>query len=149
MGLGRLLNSNAFDRVEAREFPVARGRLTQQARKLSPAERWAVEPWLADGHDVEAVAPATVSGIKSPDVMVDGAAWEIKTPSAAADHTIPDNIRHARKQAPRVLVDVRQTALTEQQGADGLAQALRKYGSDLEQILIFGAGFELRWERED
>lgn len=128
---------------------MARGRLDERARRLPEAERRAVELWLVEGCEVEALAPSAVPGVKTADVRVDGVPWEIKTLRGAAVHTISANVRHGRKQAARVLLDIRQTNLTETQAAEGLAQAVRKYGPDLTQIRILGADFELDWTLEE
>lgn len=134
---------------EDKGAPVARGRLDERARRLSAAERRAIEPWLLEGLNVEALAVSTVPGVKTPDVRVAGVRWEIKTPEGATQHTVPGNIRRGRKQATRVLLDVRETTLTEQQAAEGLAEAVRKYGVDLVRVRISGTGFTLDWGEED
>jgi hypothetical protein len=129
--------------------PSERGHLDEQRRTLSSAERHAVELWLITGHDVEALAPSNAPGVKTADVLVDEVPWEIKSPVGAASHTIPDNIRHGRKQARRVLIDVRNSGLSHQRAEAGLAEAKRKYHEDIDEIWIVGEGFGLRWLREE
>ena len=48
---------------------------------------------------------------KTPDINVNGAKWEIKSPKGNAKRTIDNNLRTARKQSHNIVIDLRRAKL--------------------------------------
>lgn len=66
---------------------------------------------VAAGHDVEFLVPSNRPGTKTPDVRIDGTAWEMKAPIGTGRHTISHQISRAAKQCPNVVIDTARTSL--------------------------------------
>lgn len=74
--------------------------------ELDGAERLA-----ARGHRVVFI-PVTGKG-KTADLMIDGEVWELKSISGSSDDAVARNIRRAAKQAPRVVLDMTASSITD------------------------------------
>ncbi len=53
--------------------------------------------------------PVRTPGVRSPDFVMDGVAWEAKAPQTAKRQTIEHVFAHAAKQSPFVIFDLRAT----------------------------------------
>jgi hypothetical protein len=65
------------------------------------------------GKDVEFLAPSYTKGVYSPDVLIDGRIWEIKSPCGNSKRTIEGIYRHAEKQSPNIIFDLRRIKMSE------------------------------------
>lgn len=61
------------------------------------------------GHDVELIPPVLTPNSKSPDFMMDGLAWEMKSPLGSSKNTIERLFRKAAKQSENIIMDLRRT----------------------------------------
>ncbi len=61
------------------------------------------------GKKVKFLAPANQDSIKTPDILMDGLKWEIKSPVSNASRTIEHAFRSALKQSENVLFDFRRS----------------------------------------
>ena len=61
------------------------------------------------GHEVKFLAPANQDGVKTPDILMDGLKWEIKSPVSNASITIEYAFRSALKQSDNVIFDLRRS----------------------------------------
>lgn len=57
--------------------------------------------------DVEFILPARRKGIKTPDILMDGIEWEIKSPTGKGARTIENTLRAALRQSPYIVLDLR------------------------------------------
>lgn len=55
--------------------------------------------FLAQGFDVEFIVPSRTRGSKTPDVMIDGVLWEIKSPLGHGKKTVEKQLQRASKQS--------------------------------------------------
>jgi len=60
---------------------------------------------------VEFIMPIDDYKRKTPDIMMNGIAWEIKTPKGKSSSTVSNQIRRASKQASNLVIDTRSTKL--------------------------------------
>lgn len=65
------------------------------------------------GKEVEFLAPSRAKGVCSPDVLIDGQRWEIKSPCGGSPRTIENNFRRAQKQSENIIFDLRRIRLNE------------------------------------
>ncbi|MDR1016822.1 MAG: hypothetical protein LBL67_05120 [Coriobacteriales bacterium] len=63
------------------------------------------------GHHVEFLVPNRTKGVKTPDIIMDGLAWEIKSPIGKSRSTIQHAIKRAGHQAHNVILDLRRINL--------------------------------------
>lgn len=61
------------------------------------------------GKDVKFLAPANQDSVKTPDILMDGLKWEIKSPVSNASRTIEHAFRSALKQSDNVIFDLRRS----------------------------------------
>lgn len=61
------------------------------------------------GNDVELIPKSNKMGVHSPDILMDGEAWEIKSPKGEGRYLMSNTIQRAVKQSPNVIVDLRRT----------------------------------------
>lgn len=59
------------------------------------------------GRVVKFLAPKNLNGVKTPDILMDGLLWEIKSPVSAGSRTIEHALRSASKQSVNVIFDLR------------------------------------------
>jgi hypothetical protein len=59
------------------------------------------------GYDVTFLVPIRRKRTKTPDIEMEGSAWEIKSPKGKSSRTIENNLRSALRQAPNIVLDLR------------------------------------------
>jgi len=63
------------------------------------------------GKNVEFLAPSRTKKAKTPDVMIDGEVWEMKSPIGNSKYTIQNQFKRAAHQARNLIFDSRRTKL--------------------------------------
>lgn len=104
-----------------------------QVENLEQHELDTAERLARRGHDVVFIPPDP--GQRTPDVTIDGEQWELKSPTGSSPDTIVRNIRKARAQSPRVVIDLSRSSLDRDEAKRSAQQALRRY-SGIEQIRL-------------
>ncbi|MCW2758070.1 MAG: hypothetical protein JWO46_1816, partial [Nocardioidaceae bacterium] len=87
---------------------------------------------------------------RTPDLVLDQHAVtaEAKRLDEATANAVTQNIRSARGQSARVVIDGRQAGLDEATATRGLNRALRLYGLQLREVVILlGDGRAIGWGR--
>ena len=75
--------------------------------KLRPHEQLTVDYLLERGYRIELIPASMIPGVKTPDMMINGIPWEMKTFSRLHWRTIERSFRRALNQAPNVVYDLR------------------------------------------
>lgn len=116
------------------------GVVDEQARRFPPAER-RIAVTLAEGGAVVVALPEDPAvRERKPDAMVDDRVTEFKSlRPGATDSTVTNQLLNARGQAPNVVIDARDSGLSEQAALLGIARfngsQWRRGGFDSIQIL--------------
>jgi hypothetical protein len=108
----------------------------------------AIAQYLHDhGIEVRSVDVARADGIKSPDSVVVGrdVTIEFKTPETPSKNAIIQNLRKAREQSSRVVIDARSVDTPQDTAMSALRDSLRRYGGDLEEVLVIGNDYVISW----
>lgn len=92
-----------------------RGVFTSNGVHVKVTELRAVEFFLANGYDVELVVPSYTPGNQNPDFLINGRAWELKTPISTNRRTIERRVKKAGHQSENVIVDLRFTKIPDGQ----------------------------------
>lgn len=79
-----------------------------------PHEILTAEAFISLGRDVEFIVPSRIKGSRSPDVIIDGIAWEMKSPLGKSKKTVANALRRAVKQSNNVIVDGRRMRLSDE-----------------------------------
>jgi hypothetical protein len=58
-------------------------------------------------YDIEFLIPTRHKGIKTPDILMAGNVWEIKSPTGKSARTIENTLRAALRQSPYIVLDLR------------------------------------------
>ena len=87
------------------------------------------------GKDIVFIEPSMVKGERTPDIMMDGIAWEIKCPQGNSKRTIENNFRNAVAQSRYIIFDLRRIKLHDNQCISKLEKEFRsrKY---LKKLLV-------------
>jgi hypothetical protein len=72
-----------------------------------PHEMSTAQALAAAGKDIEFIKPAKRHHAKSPDILMDGLMWEIKSPKTDKLTSIERNHKRASKQADCIIIDSR------------------------------------------
>lgn len=80
----------------------------------STTELEVVEVLIAHGvakESIKFLKPNRTKGAKTPDILMDGAPWEIKSPKSNGSRTMEHAVRSASSQAGNIIIDLRQSQL--------------------------------------
>ncbi len=75
------------------------------------------------GYDVELIAPSDIMGEKTPDILMNGYRWEMKSPKGKGKWTIKNIMQKASRQSENIVIDIRRLKQFPQE----------KYISEIEQ----------------
>lgn len=94
------------------------------------------------GKDIVFLKPRNIPNFHTPDIVMDGVEWEIKSPIGSSKRTISDNFKKAVKQSKYIIFDLRRVTLSEKQCIAQLEKefAVRPY---LKRLLIICKNGEL------
>ena len=102
---------------------MKQGKLTQNKVHLKEHEYRTVKLLLDNGYDIELIPPSAIKGLRMPDIMMQGVAWEMKSPTGNGKNTLKNTIQNASHQSGSIIIDLRRTAVQ-----DGAAvKELEKY----------------------
>lgn len=143
------LPSNPRRRPPTVEELRADGLVGQGWEHFRARERGMAEQLRARGVEVASVAASRVERRRCPDaVIVDhDVTVELKATQAPTFNAVWQSIRQARGQARRVVIDVRGSGTDMETAYQGLGQALRRGGGDLDEVWIMGNGYTISWPR--
>lgn len=68
---------------------------------------------LLAGYDIKLLPPVQGKGIKTPDLTIDGVAWEMKAPTGDGKRTVQNTLIRAGKQAENIIIDLRRSKMSE------------------------------------
>ena len=91
-----------------------KGKLTQNKVHLNEHEYQTVKLLLENGFDVELIPPSKIQGLRMPDIMMLGVAWEMKSPEGNGKNTLKNAIQNASHQSESIIIDLRRTSIQDQ-----------------------------------
>jgi len=94
------------------------------------------------GCDVSFIPPSNSPKVHTPDIMMCGIAWEIKSPTGKSKRTIENCIRQAAKQSHYIIIDLRRVKLEDR---ICLLQIKRQFNlkTYIKRILVITKSLEL------
>ena len=66
------------------------------------------------GYSGEIVAPTGVKGSHTPDLIIKGALWEMKSPTGKSNQTIERQFKRGSKQSRNLILDTRRTKISDE-----------------------------------
>lgn len=88
--------------------------LTQNGVHLKNHEYLTVKTLLDLGYDVELIPPSNIKGLKMPDIMLQGQAWEMKSPQGNGKNLFKNTLQNASHQSQNVIIDLRRCKVDEE-----------------------------------
>ena len=67
------------------------------------------------GFNIELIPPSNIPKTKTPDFIMDGKAWEMKSPHGKSHSTIEHSFRHAATQSENIILDLRRNKISTDQ----------------------------------
>lgn len=98
--------------------------------------------FLAMGKDVEFLKPSRIKGAKTPDIVMDGISWEMKSPTGNKSYTIEEQLRRASKQSAYIIIDTRRTSLFDTKIEKQIYNYLKK-SHTLKKVLVINKKSEV------
>ena len=90
---------------------MSKGLLKQNGVHLKPHEYNTVRFLLDQGFDIELIPTSGIKGLRMPDIMMSGVAWEMKSPEGDGKYTIKNAIQNASHQSGNIIIDLRRTKI--------------------------------------
>ena len=88
---------------------IKRGRIIPNGVVLKEHELSTVVFLTSLGFDVELIPKSNIEGVHTPDILINGISWEIKSPKGEGKSLMKNTIQKACKQSCNVIVDLRRT----------------------------------------
>ena len=101
-----------------------KGTLTQNGVHLEDHEYETVKTFLENGHDVELIPPSQIKDVHTPDVLIDGVPWEMKSPTGNGKNTIQNIMHKASRQSGNVIIDLRRCERDKERAENEILNAL-------------------------
>ena len=86
---------------------MRKGKIGPNGVVLQTHENATVVFMTEQGYDVELIPPVQRKNVRTPDVLMNGLAWEMKAPMSNGKYTIEHAFRSALKQSPNIIFDIR------------------------------------------
>lgn len=96
-----------------RNIKPSAGKLLTNNVILELHEYATINTLLAEGLDIELVQKSRTPGTKSPDIVMLGMFWELKSPSGKTQRAIEHALRRATHQAQNIVIDLRRTKVAD------------------------------------
>ena len=130
---------------------VALGIVDERARRFPPRERRVADYLAAEGAAVVARREDPAARRRQPDADVDGLATEFKSLDPDPSHgTVKQALKRGIGQAPHIVVDSRDSGLSQGNAHRGLARFLgTPEGRSFASIRLIGDDFDINWKRDD
>ena len=87
------------------------GKITPNGVSLEKHENDTVVFFTNLGRDIELIQPSNTPKAKTPDFMMDGKAWEMKSPQGKSRVTVEHAFKRAAKQSENIIIDLRRTKI--------------------------------------
>ena len=86
-----------------------KGKIIPNGVSLEKHENETVVFFTELGFNVELIPPSNIPKAKTPDFMMEGKAWEMKSPQGKSELTIEHAFKRAAKQSENIILDLRRT----------------------------------------
>lgn len=91
-----------------------RGKITPNGVSLEKHENETVVFFTELGYDVELIPPSNSPKSKTPDFMMSGVAWEMKSPQGKSKTSLEHIVKKATKQSENIIIDLSHSKMKEE-----------------------------------
>ena len=90
---------------------MAKGKIIPNGVELKPHEYSTVLFLTEQGYDIELIQKSNKEGVRTPDILMDGLRWEMKSPTGSGRWVINNKLLNAIGQYENVILDLRRIRL--------------------------------------
>ena len=101
------------------------GKITPNGVSLEKHESDTVVFFTNLGYNIELIPPSNTPKSKTPDFMMDGKAWEMKSPQGKSRVTVEHAFKRAAKQSENIIIDLRRTKIPTDQTKTALEKLFK------------------------
>lgn len=91
------------------------------------------------GYDIELIPPSNSPGSKTPDFMMSGVAWEMKSPQGKSKTSLEHIFRKAIKQSENIIIDLSHSKLKEEIAIKEIERRFKQTSSCRKLKIITGS----------
>ena len=113
------------------------GVFTPPRRRVCPHEDRVAEILAVAGHNVEFLLE---NEQKSPDILLDGVEFEIKSPKSVSANTLEHLLKKGLKQCPNLIIDTSRTKMRDDKMRNFLTTQMRKTKQIKKMLLVTKKG---------
>ena len=84
-----------------------KGKIVSNGVSLEKHEKDTVAFLINLGYDIELISPSNIPKAKTPDFLMNGKAWEMKSPQGDSYTTVEHAFKRAAKQSENIIIDLR------------------------------------------
>ena len=88
--------------------------LIQNGVHLEDHEYQTIKLLLEFGFSIELIPVSLTKGVHTPDIIIDGVFWEMKSPTGGSKNTIKHTMQNAAHQARNIIIDLRRCKLPQE-----------------------------------
>lgn len=115
-----------------------KGKLKRNNVRLEPHEERTVDFLREQGYDIELIPPSNSPKSKTPDLMMQGLAWEMKCPQGKSKATLENLVKKATKQSANIIIDLRNTKMDQGLAVKELMRRFNQITSIRRMIIVQG-----------
>lgn len=101
------------------------GKITPNGVSLEKHENETVVYFTNMGYNIELIPPSNTPKAKTPDFMMSGKAWEMKSPQGKSRVTVEHAFKRAAKQSENIILDLRRTKIPTDQAKTSLEKLFK------------------------
>ncbi len=87
------------------------------------------------GHDIELIPRSTTCGVQTPDIIMNGIGWEIKSPKGKGKWLIKNTIQNASHQSENIIIDLRRIKINQTKCLSAIERQF-KFSKRIKKILV-------------
>ncbi len=104
---------------------MTEGILIQNGVHLQKHEYETIQLLLKNGYNIELIPPSQIKDFHTPDIIMNGLPWEIKSPQGDGKKTVQNIIQKAAQQSGNVIIDLRRIKMPEEKAISSFKQQFR------------------------
>ena len=116
-----------------------KGKIKFRGVKLRKHELATVCFLVNRGYNIELIPKIDIKGVHTPDMWMNGIAWEMKSPCGKGNSVIKNNLQIAARQSKNVVIDLRRIKRNEDKSLHEIEKEFN-YSKNLERIKIITKG---------
>jgi len=126
---------------------MKKGKIIPNGVVLKTHENATVVFLTEQGYDIELIPKSNVTGVHSPDIIMNRLKWEMKAPKGEGKYLINNTIQKAVKQSRNIIIDLRRTKRHQSKCLREIENEFKKSNSVDRIIVITKKSKKLVFER--